>query len=387
MVPQCLAAIVGRHVKVLHLYKAYHPDSIGGVEQVINQVIRGTEPLGVTSEVMTFTHGPHDDTVIVDGHKVSRCAIDLEVASTPFSWRSIFRFRRLAKDADIIHYHYPYPFSDLLHFLTGVNKPSVVTYHSDIVKQKILLRVYRPLKRLFLNRIDRIVATSPNYINSSPVLSAYSDKTVVIPIGLDRDTYCRPSESKLEHWGKRFTGRFYLFIGVIRYYKGLHVLIEAAQSADYPIVIVGSGPEERELKALVESKGLSNVHFLGFVSDEDKAALLELSYALVFPSHLRSEAFGVSLLEGAMYGKPLISCEIGTGTSYINTGGVTGLVIAPNDPSELRAAMDFLWDNPLKAQAMGASSLARYEELFTAKAMANGYYKLYCDVTAPRHCD
>jgi len=374
-------------VKVLHLYKAYLPDSIGGVEQVINQVIRGTEPLGVTSEVMTFTHEAHDDTVSVDGHKVSRCSIDLEVASTPFSWRSISRFKQLAKDADVIHYHYPYPFADLLHFLTGVKKPSVVTYHSDIVKQKLLLQVYRPLKRRFLASVDRIVATSPNYINSSCVLPAYLDKTTVVPIGLDRETYCRPMASKLEYWRKRFTGRFYLFIGVIRYYKGLHVLIEAAKSAPYPIVIVGAGPVERELKALVELRGVSNVHFLGFVSDEDKAALLELSYALVFPSHLRSEAFGVSLLEGAMYGKPLISCEIGTGTSYINVDGVTGVVISPNDSSELRRAMDYLWDNPLKAQTMGESSLARYEELFTAKKMAAAYYSLYCEITTPRHCD
>jgi len=374
-------------VKVLHLYKAYLPDSVGGVEQVINQVIRSTEPLGVESEVLSFSHESSGDTVMVDGHKVSRCSIDLEVASTPFSWRSISLFKRLAKDADIIHYHYPYPFADLLHFLTGVKKPSLVTYHSDIIKQKLLLQAYRPLKRRFLASIDRIVATSPNYIESSPVLSSFIDKTTVVPIGLDRETYCRATPHELEHWRNRFNGRFFLFIGVIRYYKGLHILVEAIKSAPYPVVIVGSGPLEQELKTLAENQGVSNAHFLGFVSNEDKAALLELSYALVFPSHLRSEAFGVSLLEGAMYGKPLISCEIGTGTSYINVDGVTGVVVSPNDAAELRQAMDFLWDNPLKAQTMGEASLARYEELFTARKMAAAYYDLYCEMTSSRYCD
>jgi rhamnosyl/mannosyltransferase len=128
--------------------------------------------------------------------------------------------------------------------------------------------------------------------------------------------------------------------------------------------------------------GLRNVHFLGTLEDEDKAALLQLCYAIVFPSHLRSEAFGISLLEGAMFGKPMISSEIGTGTSFINIHGETGLVVPPSDPAAFRNAMSRLWSNPDMAADMGRSAEARYWELFTAEKMAAGYASLYRELLA-----
>jgi rhamnosyl/mannosyltransferase len=204
----------------------------------------------------------------------------------------------------------------------------------------------------------------------------------VIPIGLDRATYPEPTPSSLEHWRARFGTRFFLFVGVLRYYKGLHILIEAAQGVDYPIVIVGAGPIEVELKEQVARLGLHNVHFPGHVTDLDKVALLTLCYAVVFPSHLRSEAFGISLLEGAMYGKPMISSEIGTGTSFINVAGETGVVVPPSDPPALRTAMQFLWEHPVQAFEMGAKAQARYERYFTADEMMAAYAKLYRQLLA-----
>jgi rhamnosyl/mannosyltransferase len=263
-----------------------------------------------------------------------------------------------------------------------MNKPSVVTYHSDIVRYKTLLQLYRPLMHRFLDSVDAIVATSPNYLQTSSVLAGYRDKTEVIPIGLDKNNYAAPSVARTDEWQKRIGGRFFLFVGAIRYYKGLHILLDAARGTDYPIVIVGAGPIEQELKQRVQEQGLRNVIFLGIVSDEDKVALLQLCYAIVFPSHLRSEAFGISLLEGAMYGKPMISSEIGTGTSYINNHGETGLVVPPSDPDAFRLAMQQLWDNPQLVQTMGARAQARYQKLFTAKVMGESYATLYHDVLA-----
>jgi rhamnosyl/mannosyltransferase len=126
------------------------------------------------------------------------------------------------------------------------------------------------------------------------------------------------------------------------------------------------------------------VLFVGALGDADKVALLTLCYALAFPSHLRSEAFGISLLEGAMYGKPMISSEIGTGTTYINIDGDTGLVVPPSDPQAFGEAMRRLWDAPEMAQAMGRRAAARYEELFTAERMAASYAALY-DELVTRH--
>ena len=113
------------------------------------------------------------------------------------------------------------------------------------------------------------------------------------------------------------------------------------------------------------------------MSDEDKVALITLSYAILFPSNLRSEAFGISLLEGAMFGRPLISCEIGTGTTYINIDGETGIVVPPSDPGALRKAMDYLWKNTKISKNMGKNAEKRYWDLFTADKMAKSYVNLY----------
>jgi rhamnosyl/mannosyltransferase len=186
-----------------------------------------------------------------------------------------------------------------------------------------------------------------------------------------------PSPDKLTYWRERLGPKFFLFVGVIRYYKGLHILMEAAQGTDYPIVIVGEGPIEEELKTQAAQLGLRNTHFLGFLPDADKVALLTLCYGVLFPSHLRSEALGISLLEGAMYGKPMISSEIGTGTTFINIGEETGLVVPPSDPLAMRQAMRYLWEHPEQAAEMGRRAEARYWEHFTADQMVGEYVKLY----------
>lgn len=208
-------------------------------------------------------------------------------------------------------------------------------------------------------------------------MKAHSDKVVVIPIGLDRGLYSEPPAEVVKRWRDSFGNRFFLFVGVFRYYKGLRVLLDAAAGADFPVVVVGAGPTEGELKAQARRLRLTNVHFLGALPDDDKNALLSLCHAVVLPSHLRSEAFGVSLLEGAMYAKPLISCEIGTGTSFVNIDGETGLVVPPSDSTALRAAMDALWQSPERAQQMGARALVRYRTHFTARNMAAAYAALY----------
>jgi rhamnosyl/mannosyltransferase len=369
-------------MRVLHFYKTYYPDTWGGIEQVIRQLCVGTGRLGVTNEVLTLTREQGPAEMEIEGHTVHRVTMDFEIASTGFSLAAIRKLARLARKADVIHYHFPWPFMDLAHFMARIDKPSVVTYHSDIVRQKKLLRVYGPLKRRFLDSVDLVVATSPNYLASSPVLRRYADKTRTITYGLDKAIYPQPSAALKDRWRAQCGERFFLFVGVLRYYKGLHILLDAMASVDYPVVIVGAGPEEQELKQHAQRLGLTHVQFIGAVQEEDKAALLELSYAMVFPSHLRSEAFGISLLEGAMYGKPMISSEIGTGTTYINIDRQTGLVVPPDDAAALGEAMRTLWESPELAAAMGQRAEARYWELFTAQKMAENYHALYRELAA-----
>ena len=372
-------------MRILQFYRTSFPDSMGGIEQVINQIARGASKLGVHTDVLSLSPDRDARTLEIDGYLAHRAPLDWQIASTGFSISAFSRFAQLAKQADLIHYHFPWPFMDLVHFATQANKPTLVTYHSDIIRQKYLLKLYRPLQNRFLASVDRIVATSPNYLASSEVLKKFSAKVSVIPLGLDKTSYPQPSAECLQFWRDQLGPKFFLFIGVLRYYKGLDTLMTALQGVDYPVAIVGSGPLEEELKAQVARLGLCNVYFLGQLADEDKVALLMLCYGMVFPSHLRSEAFGVSLLEAAMYGKPMISCEIGTGTTYINIAGETGLVVPPSDPAALREALRYLWEQPAMATEMGRRAEARYWQHFTAERMAGSYVDLYRDLIAHRH--
>jgi glycosyltransferase involved in cell wall biosynthesis len=364
-------------IKILHFFKTYYPETMGGIEQVIFQIAEGGFRHGFESEVLYLSERGAARNEKVGHHLTHRSKLDLHVASTGFSLSVLKDFAELAKKADIVHYHFPWPYMDLVHFFSRIKKPAVVSYHSDIVKQKTLLKLYQPLMNRFLSSVDCVVASSPNYAASSPVLTHFKNKVRVVPYGLDRQTYPKPSAEKLALWRERLGERFFLFVGALRYYKGLDYLLEAANTTQLPVVILGGGHLEVELKAQASQLGLTNVHFLGGLPDEDKAALLTLCYAFVFPSHLRSESFGISLLEGAMYGKPMISCEIGSGTTYINIAGETGLVVPPRDSVALAAAMTTLWNQPSMTAAMGEAAERRFEAVFSSDSMAKSYAEIY----------
>ena len=364
-------------MRILHFFKTYYPDTVGGGEQVISQLCRGTAKHGIMSSVLTLTNSKDNLILTQDGHTVYRAKRSFQIASNDFSFSVFKKFATLVKEYDIVHYHFPWPFMDLAHFIVGVKSPTIVTYHSDIVRQKMLSKIYRPLMHSFLSDVDRIVTTSPNYLSTSSVLQKFKHKVEVIPIGIDESLYYEPSHAAITKMRNCFGGKFFLFVGLIRYYKGLHTLVEALEGLDYPVVIAGTGPCEIQLKKQALRLGLKNLTFLGSVSEEDKVALLKTCFAFVFPSHLRSEAFGISLLEGAMYGKPMISCEIGTGTSYINLADETGLVVPPDNTDAFRTAMRYLWENPDKAKLMGDRARLRYIKMFTADKMVNNYIALY----------
>ena len=333
--------------------------------------------MGIQSEVLSLSYRGSSRNERIENHLTHRSNLNFYVSSTGFS-ASVFRdFSELANNADIIHYHFPWPFMDIVHFLCRIKKPTVVTYHSDIIKQKYLYHLYKPLMYLFLNNANRIVATSSNYLKTSRVLNKVKHKVDIIPIGINDCSYGSHSPQLLSKWKRILGSRFFLFIGAFRYYKGLHILLEAMKYTDFPVVLVGVGALEKKLKSQAESLNLKNIHFLGALPNEDKCVLLKLCYCVVFPSHLRSEAFGITLVEGAMYGKPLISSEIGTGTTYINIHNETGLVVPPSDPIALREAMTRLWNSPALAFQLGRNARARYETLFTADQMVKQYADLY----------
>jgi len=370
-------------MRILHVYRTYFPETQGGLEEVIRQICFAASRAGNECDVFTLADQPTPHVVHREEATVHRFKRHFEIASCSISLTAGRAFARLANAADLIHYHFPWPFADVLHLALRSDAPAVVTYHSDIVRQRLLGALYGPLMHRFLSSVDRIVCTSPNYGATSRVLARYQQKIDVVPIGLDESTYPVPNADLLARTERQYGTGFFLFIGVLRQYKGLHILLDAMKGAPYRVLIVGSGPMEAELRAQAVRLQLDNVTFAGHVPDDVKVALLRLCRGVVLPSHLRSEAFGVTLLEGAMHARPLISTEVGSGTSYVNEDARTGFVVAPDSPRALRDAMDRLYANPALAEDMGIRARARYERLFTGKQMGERYLRIYRDLLGP----
>lgn len=364
-------------LRILHVYRTYLPETQGGLEEVIRQICGSCARQGVQNRVLTIANVKHREVLTRDEAVVIRYPRNMVIASCDMSFKAMSAFQDESEWADVLHYHFPWPFADVMHLCNRIRKPSIMTYHSDIVRQILLLNIYRPVMKTFLGKMSTIVATSPQYLKSSNVLQTYKDKVQVIPFGLDPGSYPAVDQATLERLERDVGRDFFLFVGVLRYYKGLHVLLDAVKDTDLPIVIAGTGPKEAGLKRKAERYKLRNILFLGHVSDEVKVGLLTLARAVVLPSCLRSEAFGVTLLEGAMFGKPLISTELGTGTSYINLDSVTGYVVPPDDPRRLQKAMLNLQMDSALSQRMGMAARERYLKTFSVEQMGLRYTAAY----------
>jgi rhamnosyl/mannosyltransferase len=367
----------GKKLKILHVYKSYYPDTQGGVERLIHMLSSQTSSMDCQNRLLTCTSQKSFHIKESKDLEVYYYPKTLELASSPFSYRLWKDFPKQAEWADIIHYHFPWPMADLLHCSWRTKKPSIVTYHSDVVRQKVLRWIYFPLMHFFLKRVHKIIATSQNYVNTSEILKNYVNKAQVIPIGIEAGHYVLNQETKLL-WKSKLPSSFMLFVGVLRYYKGLEYLLQAIQGTSVKVVIAGNGPLRETLHHQTKLLNLTNqVIFTGAVSDEDLTALFSLAHGLVIPASHRSEAYCIALVEGLRFGLPLISTEIGTGTSFVNQQGETGLVVPACDPLALREALVSLWENKLMQEKMSKASFARFQSLFTAQIMAEKYLEVY----------
>ncbi|WP_306549239.1 glycosyltransferase [Desulfobulbus sp.] len=371
-----------KKIQVLHVYRTYFPDPPGGLQEAIRQIALATTDYGISNVIFSLSKRPHPS-IISDRPEgqVVRCRSWAAPASCDLGGPSaVHKFRQLSRDANLVIYHFPWPFGDILHILGGLNRPSAILYHSDIVRQRFLGAAYKPLMWRTLNSMNAIIATSPNYVHTSPVLShsAIRDKIHIIPLGIQEQSYPQHGDSRiLQRLRLDKSTPFFLFIGALRYYKGLHFLLQAAQTLNAKIIIAGSGPERERLDTLATDLALKNVIFSGHVSDQEKVTLLLHCRALILPSHLRSEAFGMSLIEAAMLGRPLITCEIGTGTSYVNAHGESGLVVPPANPEALANAMESLINNNLLTKQLGVGARMRYEKFFSGAALGQAYSLLF----------
>jgi rhamnosyl/mannosyltransferase len=313
------------------------------------------------------------------GVRVIKAGRLLHAASTPLSLNQLRQARRLR--ADLVNLHMPYPPGDLAAAALP-DAPLVVTYHSDVVRQRRLLQLYRPLLHATLRRASRIIATSAPYVQSSPFLRSYASKCRVVPLSVDVERFVQPAPEQAAAIRARYVrsadDRIVLAVGVLRYYKGLHVLLDALTQVDATLVIVGAGPEEQHLRDLAQALGVARrVHFAGRVADAELPAYYQAADVFVLASQLRAEAFGIVQLEAMATGLPVVSTELGTGTSVVNQHGRTGFVTPPGDPYRLARALQALLANDELRRWMGSQAQARVLAEYTHTQMIERTLAVY----------
>lgn len=356
-------------MKILQVYKDYYPPVVGGIEkhiaQLCNHLKRSHEV-----EVLVCNHGPCTRIEWIDGVRVVKVGQLGRVQSAPLPPAFPLWLRRMK--ADILHFHVPNPTCELSYMLAGPPGAVVVTYHSDIIRQEVLLRFYRPFLRKFLRRSRIIMPTSPAYAETSPFLPEFRDKWKIVPLGVDTKSLdsAASSVAEIERVRSMFGPEFILFVGKLRYYKGVQFLIEAMSQVNAPLVVVGTGPMEEELKKLVSLHRLEGkVHFVGEATDEELAAIYHACSVFVLPSVYRSEAYGLVQLEAHACGKPVVSTRLGTGVEFVNLHSRTGLVVPPADTAALAEAINRLLADPVRRKEMGEFARRRAHTEFSLERM------------------
>ncbi len=366
-------------MRILHIYKDYHP-VFGGIENHLRWLAEAQAARGHDVTVLvTNPEGPTTTVREENGVRVIRAARLTTVASTPMSL-SLPRLLR-GENPDVVHLQFPYPVGETSQWLTRRGRAMVISYQSDVVRQAAILRFYNPILTRVLRQADRILASSPNYIQSSPWLRPLAHKCTVVPLGVDVSRFSKPAPRQVHAIRRRYPGPLLLFVGRLRYYKGLQYLIQAMKAVDAMLLIVGTGPEAARLGAMTYDLGLAEkVHFLGDVGDEWLPAIYQAADVFVLPSSHRSEAFGIVLLEAMAAGTPLVSTELGTGTSWVNQDGVTGLVVPPRDEKALVAAVNRLLADDALRQEMGARGQERARSEFDLPVLVDRVMTVYEEV-------
>jgi glycosyltransferase involved in cell wall biosynthesis len=364
-------------MKVVHVFKDFYPPTTGGIEQHMRLLCAGlARRLDVSVLVPSRSWRRIEERI--EGVRVIRVPEFGRYLSAPFCPSMPAELGRLAPD--MVHLHFPNPTGDVAYLVSGCRAPVVVTYHADIVRHPLLVRCYRPVFDVLARRIQRIIVASHDYLESSAFLSRHRGTCAVIPYGVDLDAFAlRAGEVddaqrvRQRHGGERLV----LFVGALRQYKGLDVLVRAMQKVDGHLIIVGRGPW-RGLEAIACELGLERrVTFLGEVSDVERRLLLHACDVFALPSTDRREAFGIVQLEAMACGKPIVSTDLPTGVRSVNQHGRTGWLVPPGDAAALARALSLLLEDEDLRAALGKAGRERVEREFTADQMIARTLEVY----------
>jgi len=258
----------------------------------------------------------------------------------------------------------------------------VVTHHSDVVKQRLLARVFAPVERRVHDRSALILSDSEAYVRGSSILQRSATKVRALPLGLDLTPFLQPTAAALA-WGARLRTDLgqplWLTVGRLVYYKGLTTAIDALAKLPGRLLVIGTGPMEAELRAQAEARRVGDrIEWAGQVHPDKLIGAYQAATALWFPSNARSEGFGLVQVEAMASGSPVINTDIPhSGVAWVSRHGESGLTIPVNDAGALVAASRRLLDEPGLRDRLSRGAVARARREFDDMAMARLSLALY----------
>ncbi len=353
-------------MRILEVGK-YYPPHRGGMESSLEALCRGLVARGHEVHALVAAEGRSASIASVDGVRVERLENWGELRSVPWVPTLFSRLRRLQTQwrPDVVHLHLPHPLAMWVCRWSMGNTPLVVTYHSDIVRQRWLGRLISRDRQKVLGLARIIHVSSEALAAESRDLRPHRQKCQVVPFGVEVDYFRQPDPLRSQRWREKVGPDYALCVGRLVYYKGIDVLFEALRETTIPLVIVGEGPLRTEWETLAQVLGLADqVHFVGEVSRESLRALYQGARLFVLPSQERSETFGVVQLEAMAAGCPLVVCRASGGVASVHEEGKTAVLVPPRDPSGLREAIVELWEDESRRREMSTAALHRVRAFF-----------------------
>jgi rhamnosyl/mannosyltransferase len=370
-------------LKVAQICKAF-PPPFGGIETVIASMLQGFAghpDIAIEVIVPRPTFGLSSVHRESSGFPVTEIPSLGTFARTPIAPTLLLQLKKA--NADVHHFHFPYPWGEVLQAVAGGSRPYLVTYHCDIVRFKLLNMVFHPFMMRFLRRASAIVVSSEKLLSCSPVLGALpADKCHVIPFGLDLDSF-RSSEAlsaRAAQLRARLAGDspMVLFVGRFVSYKGIPTLLRAMRDVTAVCVLVGTGELEAALREEAQRLDVEDrIRWAGAVSAEDLPIYYHAADLFVLPSDTTAEAFGLVQLEAHACGLPVVCCDVPTGVTDLNRHEETGLVVPMRDSKAMAAAINRLLADPLLRKRLGDQAKERAFRDFSMKNMTRNYADLY----------
>ncbi len=327
-------------MKILQLGKFYPIK--GGVEKVMYDLMTGLSARGTACDMLCAAIDGRTRTVELEhGARLFCCHTLKKMAGTMISPSMVQTARRICSGYDVIHVHHPDPTACFALWVSGFKGKVVLHWHSDIVRQKRLLKMYLPMQEWLIRRADLILGTSPVYVAKSPYLRQVQHKISCLPIGIDA---VEPDIEGAERIRQRYGGRKIIYtLGRLVPYKGFKHLVAAAKFLpdDFVVVIGGNGPLHDALEQQIADEGLTGkVVLAGRIDDAEIAAHYTACTLFCLPSVQKTEAFGIVQIEAMSCGKPVVATKIpDSGVAWVNKHGVSGLNVAPGNPRALADAV------------------------------------------------